>query len=54
MDEVVYVVDVIELYSIIVAVIIVSLGLIGIFLYWLWDEHLSYFFHHLKRKIKKV
>ena len=52
--EVVYVVDLIEVYSIIIGLIFAGVLLLGVFLYWLWDEHLSYLFYKLKRKIKKV
>lgn len=52
--EIVYVVDVIELYSLIIGLILAGVALLGIFLYWLWDEYLSYFFYNLKRKFKKV
>lgn len=48
--EVVYVVDLIEVYSIVIGLILAGVVLLGIFLYWLWDEHLSYLFYKLKRK----
>lgn len=52
--ETVLVVDVIELYSIIIGLIIFGLIVFVFLLYWLWDEYLSYTFYKLKKKIKKV
>lgn len=52
--ETIYVIDLIELYTLIAGLIFAGILLLGVLLYWLWDEYLSYFFHHLKRKIKKV
>lgn len=50
--EYIYVVDVIELYSIIGGLILVGIGLLGVGLYYLYDNYISYWLYHLKKKIK--
>ena len=52
--EVIYVVDLIELYTLIFGLIVTGLVIITLLFYWLWKEYLCYSFYHLKRKIKKV
>ena len=52
--ETIFVVDLIELYSIIIGAIVLGIIVLGYLLYWLYDEHLRYLFYRLKRKFKKV